>query len=47
MNKNPELPTIFVVLGATGDLMAKKIVPALFSLHEKKMLPEKFRLLGV
>jgi glucose-6-phosphate 1-dehydrogenase len=41
------VPTIFVVLGATGDLMAKKIVPALFSLHEKNKLPEKFRLLGV
>ena len=47
MNNNPAIPTVFVVLGATGDLMTKKIVPALFSLHEKKMLPEKFRLLGV
>ena len=40
-------PTIFVVLGATGDLMTKKIVPALFSLHEKKELPAHFRILGV
>ena len=45
--KNSTIPTIFVVLGATGDLMAKKIVPALFSLHEKKKLPPKFKLLGV
>jgi glucose-6-phosphate 1-dehydrogenase len=40
-------PTIFVVLGATGDLMAKKIVPALFRLYENGCLPEKFKLLGV
>ncbi len=46
-NNNPTTPTIFVVLGATGDLMTKKIVPALFSLHEKKKLPAKFKLLGV
>jgi glucose-6-phosphate 1-dehydrogenase len=41
------IPTILVVLGATGDLMAKKIVPALFNLHEKKRLPPKFELVGV
>lgn len=41
------IPTVFVVLGATGDLMMKKIVPALFSLHEKNKLPAKFKLLGV
>jgi glucose-6-phosphate 1-dehydrogenase len=45
--KNNSIPTIFVVLGATGDLMTKKIVPALFSLHEKKELPPQFKLLGV
>ncbi|MGB7957838.1 MAG: decarboxylating 6-phosphogluconate dehydrogenase [Minisyncoccia bacterium] len=47
MNNNSTIPTIFVVLGATGDLMTKKIVPALFNLHEKKKLPPKFKLLGV
>ncbi len=41
------VPTIFVVLGATGDLMTKKIVPALFQLHEKKALPPHFKFLGV
>ncbi len=40
-------PTVFIVLGATGDLMAKKIVPALFHLYEEGHLPEKFTLLGV
>ena len=47
MDKNSTIPTVFVVLGATGDLMTKKIVPALFSLHERKRLPPKFKLLGV
>ena len=41
------VPTVLVVLGATGDLMAKKIVPALFNLHEKKRLPPRFELVGV
>ena len=41
------IPTILVVLGATGDLMTKKIAPAVFHLHEKKELPTKFRLVGV
>jgi glucose-6-phosphate 1-dehydrogenase len=41
------IPTVLVVLGATGDLMTKKIVPALFNLHEKHALPPKFELLGV
>ena len=48
MNKKASLiPTIFVVLGVTGDLTAKKIAPALFNLHEKKMLPPKFEFVGV
>lgn len=44
---NFKIPTIFVVLGVTGDLTAKKIVPALFNLHEKKELPQQFELVGV
>jgi glucose-6-phosphate 1-dehydrogenase len=46
-NSKLSLPTTFVVLGATGDLMTKKIIPALFNLHEKGMLPAHFCLLGV
>ncbi len=41
------VPTHFVVFGATGDLMAKKIVPSLFSLQERGALPEEFRIVGV
>ena len=44
---NINTPTIFAIFGATGDLMTKKIVPALFSLHKKGALPEKFRILGI
>jgi len=45
--KNSRIPTIFVVLGVTGDLTAKKIAPALFNLHQKGMLPPKFEFVGV
>jgi glucose-6-phosphate 1-dehydrogenase len=41
------IPTVFVVLGVTGDLTAKKIAPALFNLFEKKLLPPKFAFVGV
>ena len=40
------VPTIFVVFGATGDLMEKKLVPALFHLYQKRMLPLLFRVVG-
>jgi glucose-6-phosphate 1-dehydrogenase len=39
-------PTL-VIFGATGNLAAGKLVPALFSLHLKGRLPEGARLLGV
>ena len=40
------IPTILVIYGATGDLIAKKIVPALFHLYEKKQLPKMIRIIG-
>ncbi len=40
------MPTILIVLGATGDLMQKKIAPALFKLFEEGNLPKLFRLIG-
>jgi len=39
-------PTILIVLGATGDLMRKKIVPALYHLFIKRKLPDLFRVVG-
>ncbi len=40
------LPTIFVILGITGDLVKKKILKALYDLYLKKRLPERFRVYG-
>jgi glucose-6-phosphate 1-dehydrogenase len=40
-------PTIFVIFGATGDVVAKKVIPALWHLREKGTLPELFRVIGV
>lgn len=39
-------PTIFVILGITGDLAARKLLPALLGLYSKKMLPQKFAIVG-
>ena len=47
MNQSVSVPTIMVVLGATGDLMRKKIVPALFNLYASGRLPRLFHLIGV
>ena len=44
--KSMTAPTILVVFGATGDLVKKKIIPALFLLHRQGELPSKFRVLG-
>lgn len=41
------VPAVMVVLGATGDLMRKKIVPALFNLYQAGRLPRLFHIVGV
>jgi len=46
-SKQPNVPTILIIFGATGDLMAKKIAPALFHLFEKQRLPQLFKIIGV
>ncbi|MBA4370371.1 MAG: hypothetical protein C0418_02195 [Coriobacteriaceae bacterium] len=40
-------PTVLVVFGATGDLMSRKIVPAVRYLRGRGLLPERFRVLGL
>lgn len=40
------VPTVMVVFGATGDLMSKKIVPALYHLFLADELPRQLRFLG-
>jgi len=46
MKNKKFLPTILIILGATGDLMRKKIVPALFNLYEKNNTPKMFHIVG-
>jgi glucose-6-phosphate 1-dehydrogenase len=36
-----------VIFGVTGDLTARKLMPALFNLHIQGLLPPKFRCIGV
>ena len=38
---------MLIIFGASGDLTRRKLVPALFSLYQKNLLPEKFGVLGV
>ena len=40
------MPTIIVLFGATGDLMQRKIMPALFNLFEKEKLPKLIKIIG-
>lgn len=40
-------PTVMVVFGATGDLTARKILPAVETLAGEGRLPEKFAVVGV
>ncbi len=39
-------PNTIVIAGATGDLTARKLVPALFNLYLNNGLPEPFRIVG-
>lgn len=38
---------VLVIFGITGDLAKRKLLPALYHLHSKKMLPESFKVVGV
>ncbi len=38
---------ILVIFGATGDLTSRKLLPAIYSLMNQNLMPEKFALLGV
>ncbi len=39
-------PCTIVIFGASGDLTARKLIPALFHLHVEKVLPTPFRIVG-
>ena len=38
---------LLVIFGASGDLTKRKLVPALFNLYDKNLLPENFAVLGI
>ena len=38
---------ILVIFGASGDLTARKLIPAIFDLYRRDLLPECFAVLGV
>lgn len=42
----PAEPCTLVIIGASGDLTTRKLIPALFSLYRKKGLPERFQIVG-
>ena len=47
MEQHTEILTYqIVIFGATGDLCRRKLVPALFKLHEKKLLPDNLVIVG-
>lgn len=39
-------PTIFIIYGITGDLAVRRLIPALLSLYTKKLLPNRFLIIG-
>jgi len=46
MKNNHQIPTILILFGATGDLMGRKIVPALFNLYRKSKFPKPIYIIG-
>ncbi len=39
-------PCSIVIFGASGDLTARKLIPALYHLHKDKQLPPSYRVIG-
>jgi glucose-6-phosphate 1-dehydrogenase len=46
LRRSPE-PCVIVIFGASGDLAHRKLLPALYSLAFRSLLPDKFAILGV
>src|SRR6185312_16108634 len=38
---------VLVIFGASGDLTHKKLMPALYALHVRRLLPPRFAIVGV
>lgn len=43
----PHLPCTLIIFGVTGDLTARKLIPALYNLQLNGLLPSKFNCIGV
>ncbi len=46
-NNKISVPTVFVILGVTGDLSQREIIPALYDLFADGYLPDKFKIVGL
>ncbi|MBK9983648.1 MAG: glucose-6-phosphate dehydrogenase [Saprospiraceae bacterium] len=40
-------PTIIIILGATGDLTWRKLIPAIYNLYLDKWIPDHFAVIGI
>ena len=45
VRRRPEA-CVLVIFGASGDLTQRKLMPALYSLAHRRLLPEQFGILG-
>ena len=45
LRRRPE-PCIVVIYGASGDLAQRKLMPALYALAVRRLLPERFAIVG-
>ena len=45
LRRRPD-PCLLVIFGASGDLTAKKLMPALYALALRRLLPERFGVVG-
>src|SRR5215469_13672435 len=46
-NPPPSGPCVMVIFGATGDLTARKLMPALYNLAKSNLLSREFAIVGV
>src|SRR5882724_1836248 len=44
--RKPAEPCSIVIFGASGDLTARKLIPALYHLFKEKQMPAAFRVIG-
>src|SRR6266446_7012719 len=44
--RKPVEPCSIVIFGASGDLTARKLIPALYHLYKEKQMPADFRIIG-